>query len=111
MINYKEDKRKQKRGYAPGNYINICPTCKEKFLGDKRAFSCADCAYDDSKWMEKSKIKQYMSGVKNEFVDNITGELNYTLLAEDTADHFNLYESDGYTILDYVFEIAIEVEV
>lgn len=44
----KEDSRPKKGGWAPGNYSNICRNgCGEHFIGDKRAFSCADCAYDE----------------------------------------------------------------
>lgn len=37
------------------------------------------------------------------------GETNATLLAEDAAAHFDLYETDGETIPEEVFEIALEV--
>ena len=39
------------RGYAPGRYMGTCPSCKNSFIGDKRAFSCLPCAvasYDTS---------------------------------------------------------------
>lgn len=44
----KRDDRPQKGGWAPGNYWNKCPVCKEAFVGDKRAGICADCAYDET---------------------------------------------------------------
>jgi Zn-finger protein len=31
-------------GYAPGNYISTCTTCKTEFIGDKRAVQCEPCA-------------------------------------------------------------------
>jgi hypothetical protein len=31
-------------GYAPGNYICTCATCKTNFKGDKRAVQCEPCA-------------------------------------------------------------------
>jgi len=31
--------------WAPGGYFCKCVTCLEHFVGDKRARSCADCAY------------------------------------------------------------------
>lgn len=31
--------------WAPGNYLHNCVQCKKPFIGDKRATSCADCAY------------------------------------------------------------------
>ena len=43
--NIKKDARKQKDGWAPGNYCNICKLCSCNFIGDKRAIICADCAY------------------------------------------------------------------
>ncbi len=39
------DKRKQKGGWAPGNYSHKCFNCNNEFNGDKRAIICADCAY------------------------------------------------------------------
>ena len=47
MIHAKEDGRPQKGWWAPGNYMNTCVHCKERFFGDKRAVECADCAYKD----------------------------------------------------------------
>ena len=46
-----DDKRPPRLGWAPGNYISKChgAGCADKadkrFLGDKRAITCADCAY------------------------------------------------------------------
>ena len=31
-------------GYAPGNYMCICSTCKKDFMGDKMAVQCEHCA-------------------------------------------------------------------
>lgn len=33
-------------GWAPGHYLCRCTTCNCEFLGEKRAFTCADCAYN-----------------------------------------------------------------
>ena len=44
---YKEDDRPKRKGWAPGNYFNKCRKCECEFIGDKRAWMCADCAYDD----------------------------------------------------------------
>ena len=41
----KEDKRPKKGAWAPGYYTNKCQECGDGFIGDKRAHSCADCAY------------------------------------------------------------------
>jgi hypothetical protein len=42
----KEDDRPQKGSWAPGMYMRKCVHCKDVFMGDKRATTCADCAYD-----------------------------------------------------------------
>jgi hypothetical protein len=48
---WKEDRRPQRFGWAPGSYLNHChgAGCKDledkTFIGDKRAVICADCAY------------------------------------------------------------------
>jgi len=41
----KEDDRPMRGGWAPGGYIRVCVDCNQKFFGDKRAVSCADCAH------------------------------------------------------------------
>lgn len=41
----KNDDRPACNSWAPGHYEHVCPTCKEHFVGDKRAVECADCAY------------------------------------------------------------------
>jgi hypothetical protein len=40
-----DDPRPPKGGWAPGAYLCRCRTCGDRFGGDKRAMSCADCAY------------------------------------------------------------------
>lgn len=42
---YKTDDRPHRGSWAPGNYCCRCHCCDEKFIGDKRAMECADCAY------------------------------------------------------------------
>lgn len=51
----KEDSRPKRRGWAPGNYGNTCLTCEHRFIGDKRATHCAECAYVDwePKWRHR----------------------------------------------------------
>ncbi|WP_020408977.1 hypothetical protein [Hahella ganghwensis] len=41
----KRDERPMNGGWAPGYYTNKCSTCGSEFIGDKRAITCADCAY------------------------------------------------------------------
>lgn len=45
----KQDMRpfREGRGWAPGYYTNICIKCKGGFIGEKRAYECAPCAYAD----------------------------------------------------------------
>jgi len=49
MPDAKISEKKQRGAWAPGNYIRKCIMCGDKFMGDKRAFSCADCAYKEVK--------------------------------------------------------------
>lgn len=39
------DDRPAKLGWAPGSYMARCVACSCHFAGDKRAYHCADCAY------------------------------------------------------------------
>jgi hypothetical protein len=39
------DTRLKRGGWAPGNYFGKCISCNCTFTGDKRACSCAPCAY------------------------------------------------------------------
>ena len=39
------NKREPRNGWAPGDYVRSCISCEEYFIGDKRAFRCASCAY------------------------------------------------------------------
>ena len=59
-------------GYAPGNYMCNCTTCKTQFQGDKRAVQCEPCAVkmveeqvqtlieNNRKIAEKEEQKQYL---------------------------------------------------
>lgn len=40
------DLRPALSGWIPGNYATLCTRCQEHFTGDKRAWQCADCAYE-----------------------------------------------------------------
>jgi hypothetical protein len=46
---YKRDDRSQRGAWAPGRYCCSCCDCGAKFIGDKRALECADCAYGPQK--------------------------------------------------------------
>jgi hypothetical protein len=43
---WKLDSRPKKGGWAPGDYHQCCHICRCEFIGDKRAITCADCAYE-----------------------------------------------------------------
>ena len=45
MIDWKEDKRPAKNGWVPGDYMALCLSCRDRFIGAKRCITCADCAY------------------------------------------------------------------
>jgi hypothetical protein len=42
-----------KYGYAEGNYTCSCWICKNTFTGDKRAWTCKDCAMIEASEKEK----------------------------------------------------------
>ncbi len=42
----KKDERAAFGNWAPGEYMQYCISCQKTFIGDKRAGTCADCAYD-----------------------------------------------------------------
>lgn len=44
-MDFKQSDLPQRGAWAPGKYLHKCSTCSEKFMGDKRALTCADCAY------------------------------------------------------------------
>lgn len=50
-----------------------------------------------------------MSSIVGEHVDPRTGEINLTSLAEDTCEDLNLWEADGCTIPEDLFDLAVEV--
>ena len=35
------------RGHAPGSYSATCHVCTKDFIGDKRAFTCLNCAQEN----------------------------------------------------------------
>jgi hypothetical protein len=70
-------------GFAPGDYMCKCVTCKEKFYGDKRATQCEPCTIE----MVRTKIikseeggfeikRDYLQGFIDQFGDGPLGELD-----------------------------------
>lgn len=56
----------------------------------------------------KAQIKNIMKLHLRDCRDNITGEINHTMLAEKAANDLNLYIGDNFDIPEKVFEIALE---
>jgi hypothetical protein len=44
-LGFDMDSRPQERGWYPGGYMSTCDHCDKFFIGGKRAFHCAPCAY------------------------------------------------------------------
>lgn len=44
-MDWKEDSREAKDGWAPGDYLARCRDCGARYVGAKRSWQCADCAY------------------------------------------------------------------
>lgn len=57
-VKAEQDARPQKGSWAPGNYFCKCVTCKNTFLGDKRALECAPCAYGPPAMVKFKDIPQ-----------------------------------------------------
>lgn len=49
LKNAKHDDRPyiEGKGWGPGGYICVCKLCGDNYIGEKRSWSCADCAYKD----------------------------------------------------------------
>lgn len=78
-----ENKKYPIGGFAPGNYMCKCVTCKHEFHGDKKAVQCETCAIE----MVKTKIEvaenggikitqDYLPGFIDQFGDGPLGELD-----------------------------------
>ena len=59
--------------------------------------------------IDRAKVRKQMCSFinANECIDNLTDEVNYTKLAEETACALNLYDEDG-NIPEELFDIATE---
>jgi len=60
--------------------------------------------------MNKEDVVRWMSLNRETYIDSRTGELDYTRLAEEAADMFNLCEGDDCTVPEWVFEASAELE-
>ena len=59
-------------GFAPGNYQCKCVSCKEFFIGDKRAVQCEDCATKEVVTEEKEYWKQLNEEIMDENLNEWT---------------------------------------
>jgi hypothetical protein len=71
----KEDSRPKRYRWAPGGYYCECFHCKELFIGDKRATTCADCAYKDLPEPERQMRKQVYEWPTSELRWGLDGTL------------------------------------
>lgn len=53
--NIKHSEKPPRGWWAPGGYFCRCHSCLSNFAGDKRAGTCADCAYADLDLYESAK--------------------------------------------------------
>ena len=60
---FKKDARPPKGSWAPGGYACVCLTCGSTFDGDKRAVSCADCAYAEPDALTETDARNIVSTV------------------------------------------------
>ena len=78
------DPRPKKGGWAPGSYTAICKDCDKHFVGDKRAWICADCAYQTSPQHPGNSTKTLLT------IEQVRHRLSTThvLIAEDATRRF-----------------------
>lgn len=63
-------------GFAPGSYWCNCVTCKDKFIGDKRAVQCEPCAIE----MVNIKVKiNEQGGIESVKEDTVEAAAEYFL--------------------------------
>ena len=111
-------------GYAPGNYMCNCSTCKTQFQGDKRAVQCEPCAI---KMIQKQNVIDMMKGdeelglYKETFEDYLQRlkdrrtEDDYKYTDEDFKNHIyyilDCYEKDlsVYKCLEFMYFAEKEI--
>jgi hypothetical protein len=109
MMPIKEDARPARGSWAPGNYHCKCCNCGEFFIGDKRAISCADCAYKKeapptAETITEARIKHMVDrflGWKLPESFNPDGGISFTRThSEQGLFGPQKYEPSGTNILD-----------
>ena len=95
-------------GYAPGNYMCNCSTCKTRFQGDKRAVQCEPCAIEMTK---KETFEEYLQRLKDRRTED-----NYKYTDEDFENYihhiFDCYEKNisVYKCLEFMYFIEREIQ-
>ena len=59
--------------------------------------------------LNEEQVKEYMRDNVELFIDEETGEVNCTLLAEDTAKELDLYIDAAWTIPEEVYDWAVDI--
>ena len=77
-----EDKKYPVGGFAPGNYTCKCVSCKENFMGDKRAVQCENCAEKEKNKQIKDKINALKSKLAEEKRQKLTKTINQERVKE-----------------------------
>jgi hypothetical protein len=109
------DSRDMIHGWCSGEYITTCIDCKSQFVGDKRSYNCADCAYEkDDNYKTSQKIKVWRAYFDGQAYhtsnDNILTDTIKIFMSESSpnqslkithdimseSDYNELKEFDGY---------------
>ena len=102
-----DDTRPKHGAWAPGKYMCKCYNCDRTFFGDKRALSCAECAYnngwrlmdsapkDGREFLAVNKDKASVSYRVVYFDEDATDKL-YPWHVEDAGKGFN-HHRDFFT--------------
>jgi len=104
LMNLDIDKRPHKRGWNAGGYICKCSRCTKEYLGAKRSFHCADCAYNDELF---GKPAGNCAEIKLEPVKPIDEHewSDRTLSVETDGEYLEfkvgIVEGDAYATIDF----------
>jgi len=97
------DTRPSRGAWSPGAYLNRCSQCGDMFIGNKRAFSCAPCAYQDLDRIKKPRFKlspELCDGDSWTVVDTKKDALAAVQAWFDEADMFGPGESFNVSIVE-----------
>ena len=60
---------------------------------------------------ERQDARNYMKENLHDHIDRVCNEVNSTSLAEDAASELDLYEDDGITIPEWVYDMATGIAI